>query len=132
MASPTARTLNLLRKSGFQCAVIEKWNAYAGIRQDVWGFADVIASHPIRQEIFLIQVTTASNLASRLAKAKGRPELAGWLRSGGRVQFHGWAKRGAKWQVRIVELVSEDLALVPVQKFARRGRRAVQRELFAE
>jgi hypothetical protein len=131
MTSPTARTLELLRQSGYQCATVEKWNAHAGIRQDLWGFADVIASHPIRREIFLVQVTTAGNLAARLAKAKSIPELGGWLKSGGRVLFHGWYKQNNRWEVKIVGLRESDFGPVVIQALRRRNR-CRQRGLFDE
>jgi hypothetical protein len=132
MASPTARSLNLLRRSGYQAAVVERWNMHVGkgIRQDLWGFADLIACHPIRQEIVLVQVTTADHVAGRLAKAKQHPQLAAWLRSGGRFAVHGWGKRSGKPEARIVEVLAQDLADVVIQKLARRGRRPRQPDLF--
>jgi hypothetical protein len=30
--TPTRRSLNLLRKLGFTAAVVEHWNAFAGVR----------------------------------------------------------------------------------------------------
>jgi hypothetical protein len=121
----------LLRKSGYQCAMVERWIPRVNLRSDLWHFADVIAAHPIRREILLVQVTTLPNVGARLKKAKGRPELAGWLRAGGLFQVHGWAQRAGKWQVKVVAVQAEDLADVVVQALPRRGRTPVQPELFA-
>lgn len=43
MSSPTQRTLAALRKLGYLAAVVEKWNHGAHIRQDLFGFIDVLA-----------------------------------------------------------------------------------------
>jgi hypothetical protein len=128
--SPTARSLALLRTSGYLAAVVEKWNAHVGIRQDLFGFADILAVHPTRREFLLVQTTTLDHVAHRLAKSKGRPELAAWLRAGGLFQVHGWKRRGVKWEVKIVAVAADDLAGVVVQKLARCGPRPRQRELF--
>ncbi|WP_428851320.1 hypothetical protein [Imbroritus primus] len=41
--SPTQRTLALLRKEGYTAEVTEHWNAFAGIRQDLFNVIDVLA-----------------------------------------------------------------------------------------
>lgn len=49
--SPTQRTIRELKNQGRKCAIVEKWNAYAGplgIRQDLFGIIDVIALDPQR------------------------------------------------------------------------------------
>ena len=131
--SPTARTLDLLRREGFIAAVVEKWLPRVNLRQDVWGFGDVLAANPVNRVVLLIQATTADNVAHRLAKAKGKPELAAWLRSGGRFEVHGWALRGGRWHVRRVAVQAEDLAGIVVAELPRRRRLRKgerQRELF--
>src|SRR5262245_44019830 len=93
--SPTAHTLKRLRRLGYLTEPVERFVANAGqggrgIRRD-WGhFADVLACHPARKEILLVQTTSLPNVGARLTKAKGRPELAAWLASGGRAVVHGW------------------------------------------
>ena len=81
--SPTARSLAILRRAGFIAATVEKWLPHAGVRQDLWGFADVLAVHPRDGVILLVQATTVAHVAARLAKARRRPELRAWLRAGG-------------------------------------------------
>ena len=89
--TPTARTLALLRRSGYLAAVVEKWLPKINRRRDLFGFADVLAVHPVRREIVLVQTTSASNLASRIAKVKAAAELPGSLAAGVKVHVHGWA-----------------------------------------
>jgi hypothetical protein len=132
MRTPTGRTLDLLRKQGFLADVVERWLPRVERHRDLFGFADVLAVHPRDRFFMLVQVTTAGHLAHRLAKAKRRPELASWLRAGGRFEVHGWELRAGRWQMRRVEVRGEDLADVvlfaPRSRRARRGER--QRELF--
>jgi hypothetical protein len=135
MASPTSRTLTRLRRLGYVVAVVESWVPHASIRRDLWGFADVLGVHPAECVFLLVQVTTAANMASRLTKARSKPELALWLKAGGRFEVHGWCKRGPKWEVRIVEVragdLRQDLAAVTQQPKRRRGKsRHVQGELL--
>jgi hypothetical protein len=127
--SPTARTLAFLRRSGFLADVVERWVPHAEIRRDLFGFADILAFHP-RDKVFLLaQTTTAPNMASRLIKAKRRPELVQWLRAGGRFEVHGWYQSDNRWQLRRVEVVGDDLADVVVSA-PRRKKGERQRELF--
>ena len=74
--TPTGRSLVYLRRLGFTAAVVERWLPRVQLRQDLFGVADVLAFHPRDRLFLLVQVTTAGHVAHRLAKAKGRPELA--------------------------------------------------------
>lgn len=98
----------MLRRRGWQCKVVERWNSYAEVRQDLWS-ADILACHPVQQRTMLVQTTTRTNLAARLAKAKADPHVLGWLRSGGSFVLHGWYPSGrihrGESPVKEVELV---------------------------
>jgi hypothetical protein len=110
--TPTARTLTYLRRLGFIADVCERWLPHAGVRRDLFGFADIIAVHQRDRIIMLVQTTTTGHMAHRLAKAKARHELLAWLRSGGQFQVHGWEQRGSRWTCRRVDVAAEDLAEV--------------------
>jgi hypothetical protein len=98
---------------------------------DAFGIGDVLAAHPHDKRILLVQATSASNAAHRLAKAKARPELAGWLRAGGSFQVWAWSKRGPRWEVRVIEVSGEGLEPVVLQSPRRRQRQSKeQRGLF--
>jgi hypothetical protein len=126
--TPTAKTLGYLRRAGWLPAVVESWIPKINRRRDLWGFADVLAVHPRDRVFLLVQVTTISNVASRLAKARGRHQLALWLKGGGRFEVHGW--RGA--ELKIVDVQAGDLAPILVSKPRRRtANRHHQGELFA-
>lgn len=103
MSSPTTRTLESLRSAGYQAAVVEKWNHHVKIRQDLWGFGDVIACREKPSEILLVQAT-AAGVSERVAKIRaldakdGTPGL--WLRSGGKLEVWGWAKRRSRKKLK--------------------------------
>ena len=120
--TPTARTLAFLRKCGFLCAVVETWVPHVNRRRDLFGCFDVLAVHPIRREIVLVQVTTLDHLSHRLAKVKATVELPGLLAAGLKVQVHGWTPRGSRWAVKVVEVRAEDLQAVVVVKTPRKPR----------
>jgi hypothetical protein len=96
--TPTARTLAELRRQGFLAAAVERWIPVANVRADLWGFADVLAVPPRDGIFLLVQATTTDHTASRLAKARGRAELAAWLRAGGAFEVWGWCKRNRRWE----------------------------------
>lgn len=93
--SPVQRSLRKLREEGWLAAVVERWNPHAHVRQDLFGFADLLA---IRGgETLAVQTTTAGHVANRLEKLRGLPAVAVWLQSPARrIVVHGWAKRGAR------------------------------------
>jgi hypothetical protein len=130
--TPTARSLAWLRRAGYLAAVVERWIPRAGLRSDLWHFADVLACHPRDRLFLLVQATSADHLAHRLRKARARPELALWLKAGGRFEVWGWFKRAGRWAVKRVAVRAQDLADVvlsaPRRRRPRKGER--QRELF--
>jgi hypothetical protein len=119
--------LTWLRDHGFVADVVERWIPHANLRRDLFGCGDLLGVHARDRLFLLVQVTTAGNVAARLKKARGRPELAAWLRAGGRFEVHGWQQRGGRWQLRRVEVQGEDLVAImlftPRPRRARRGER---------
>lgn len=96
--SPTQRTLKLLRDVGWHAAIVERWNPHAFIRQDLYGWIDIIAVHPVFG-ILGVQTTTQANAAARLEKARGNAALVAWVTAGGKLAVHGWRKLKGRWQV---------------------------------
>jgi hypothetical protein len=132
VTSPTARTISLLRRRGYQADVVERWLPRVDRRRDLFGFGDVLAVHPRERTFLIVQATTVGHVRHRLDKARALPELAGWLRAGGQFQVWGWAKRGKRWAVKIVAVQLEDLAAVILEAPPRRrgGRKWVPGPLF--
>ena len=52
--SPTQRTLKRLRDLGYLAEVVERWNPHAKVRNDLFGFGDVMSG---RHEVRIIDVS---------------------------------------------------------------------------
>jgi hypothetical protein len=100
--SPTQRSLKLLRSRGYTCEIVERWNPFAHIRQDLFGFIDIVAING--NETLAVQTTTAGNAAARVAKIRGLQLHSLWLESPHRkIVVHGWAKRGPRGKRKVWE-----------------------------
>ena len=111
--SPTQRTLAKLRADGFPLVhVSEKWNPHVKIRQDAFGFVDVMAFRG--NEVLAVQSTTGDNAMARFHKMKLLPTLWAWLESPTRkVEIHGWRRlvkrvNGKSWQCRIIDVMMRE------------------------
>ena len=100
--SPTQRTLAHLRTAGYPLVqVVERWNPHARVRQDLFGIIDVIA---VGTDIVGVQATSASHVATRIAKITDSEALPILRRAGIRVLIHGWRKSQGRWKLREVDL----------------------------
>jgi hypothetical protein len=101
-ASPTQRSLDYARRQGWLPGVVERWNPHARIRQDLFGFVDLVVVDD-EPGVLAVQATSGANVASRLRKIReletGAP--ARWLRAGNRIEVWGWRKAAnGRWQLR--------------------------------
>ena len=110
-----ARTLKLLRDRGWMAAMVERWNPYVKIRQDLFGLFDIIALGPrdvvpgFGRNIWGVQCTSNDSVAKHIEKMRRSPNYSEWLNRGGRILVVGWAKKGARgerklWTPREIEL----------------------------
>jgi len=111
--TPTQRTLKELRDNGWTAEVVERWNSFARIRQDLFGVIDIVAVKA-GCGVMGVQATSAGNVGARVEKARAEARLKAWLAAGARFSVCGWGKRGARgerktWQPRWVELDSSTL-----------------------
>jgi hypothetical protein len=114
LMSPTARTLQFLRKNGFTADVAERFNSFTKQRKDMFGFVDVVAIGGTGG-ILAIQSTSASNQAARVKKILAEPRAKEWIKSGGKVYVHGWRKKRAKpggkryvWVVNEISILEQE------------------------
>jgi hypothetical protein len=126
--SPTARTLNRLRRQGHIAGVVERFIHGAGehgqgIHSDLFRCIDIIAAKP-GCPVLGVQATSLPNVGARLKKATAIPELRVWLAAGALFQVWGWACRNGDWDVKIVEVKADDLEAVVVAVPARQRRRS--------
>jgi hypothetical protein len=101
--SATQRSLQLLRKEGWQCQVVERWQAFARKRIDLFGCIDILAVKP--GLILGVQATTSS-VSAHATKALNCGGLRGWLEAGPNVYFEiwGWTKKGKRGQRKTYQL----------------------------
>jgi hypothetical protein len=103
--TPTQRTLKLLRDRGYTCAITEHWNGWAKVRQDLFGFIDIVAVKDGTVGVLAVQTTSGSNTSARVAKIQAEPRASVWLAAGNKIVVHGWRKVGPrgkakKWECR--------------------------------
>ena len=101
--SPTQLSLKKLRDEGYTVAIVEHWNAFARIRQDLFGFIDILALKD--KEVLAIQTTTASNMSARATKI-GNSEYVGAVRKvGWGIHIHGWHQDDKKkWHCKVKDV----------------------------
>lgn len=106
--SPTQLSLKLMRERGYLCQVVEHWNPFARIRQDLFGFIDVLC---IKEgEVVGVQTTSRSNISTRYNKIKDHENVWWVLDSGIRILIQGWEKnKSGRWEMREVEVRIEPM-----------------------
>lgn len=108
MSSPTQRSLALLKKEGYLPAITEHWSSFANIRQDLYGFLDIIALRGGEVGVLGVQTTSASNVSARVHKILGIPAYRLWLNCGNKLFVHGWGKKKGKYYLVKREITLED------------------------
>lgn len=120
MRSPTQRTLEKLRGMGWTAAVVERWNPHAGardgqageptgIRQDLFGFADILAVRGDRPGTLYIQCTSLPHLVDRMDKLRANPAVRECILAGNPVEVWGWFHDSRHWYVRRATVRLRDL-----------------------
>ena len=106
--SPTQRALAECKRLGWKPAIVEKWNPHARIRQDMYGFADLVVMDD-SAGLLALQVTSNQNVPARVEKLSGVAAVVEWLKRGLRCEVWGYrkllVKRGGKatrWTLRRV------------------------------
>ncbi len=101
--TPTQRSLKALTEQDYLPVVVERWNSFAKIRQDLWGWCDILAIK--KGEVLAVQVTSATNVSARIKKIQ-ESETIGKVRDAGiRVEVHGWGKNSSgRYVCRVVDI----------------------------
>lgn len=100
--SPTQRSLAYLRGAGYYPIVVEKWNGFAGKRQDLFGIFDILAIRP--GETLGVQVSTLDGVKERVEKITNSDVTPKLREAGWRIEVHGWRKLKSGWEPKIVDL----------------------------
>jgi carbonic anhydrase len=104
MSSPAQRSLKYLREQGYTAAITEHWNGFARIRQDLFGFVDIVA---IRDgETLAVQTTSYSNMAARIKKIAEHENVAVVRKANWRIEVHGWKKnqKTKRWELTVKDV----------------------------
>lgn len=110
--SPTQRSLKELRKTWPLVQITEKWNPFAKVRQDLYGFCDVLCCGG--DYILAVQTTSGSNVSARYEKLRYLPAVTHWLQSSSRqLVIHGWRKTGERGKRKIWDCRTVNLKLGP-------------------
>ena len=91
-----------MRGQGYLCAITEHWNHFAKIRQDLFGFIDILAIKG--EEIIAIQTTTQTNQSARVKKILEHKNYPFVKEAGWSIVVHGWRRLKTGWACKIVEL----------------------------
>lgn len=123
--SPTQRTIKAMRDQGRKCGIVEKFNRFVGphgIRQDLFGFIDIIAIDP-DDGIIAIQ-SCGQDFSGHIKKMteERNENLFEWLKHS-KVELWGWRKvvlrRGAKamrWKPRIADFHLDGEEIIVVER----------------
>jgi hypothetical protein len=88
--SPTVRSLEALRDQGYKAWIVEKWNQFARVRQDMGGFADIVGVHPKISGALAINSCSISDIDRHIKKYNRNEDLTVWLKAGNFFEIHGW------------------------------------------
>jgi|TARA_R110002126_G_scaffold98870_1_gene229911 hypothetical protein len=103
--SPTQRTLKRLREKEEYplVTIVERWNAFAKIRQDLFGIIDILAIDTKGNTVGL-QVTSYSNISARVKKMENSDAISHLRDANWQLIVEGWHKKDGKWVSRIVDI----------------------------
>lgn len=76
---------------GRTCTIVEKWNPFAKVRQDLFGFIDVLCLND--GEIVGVQATSDSNHSTRKIKILAHENYPKWVKANGKVEVWSWKKK---------------------------------------
>lgn len=112
--TPTQLSLKKLKENGFYCQVVERWNPFAHIRQDLFGAIDILGVSSKEIGCIGVQATTTAHINARYDKAIVIPAIRAFVSAGNKFVVWGWAKRGARgkrktWELKELTITPNDL-----------------------
>jgi len=92
--NPTTLSVRELRRLGYTCEVVERYNSFTKRKNDLFGFIDILAVKD--KKVIGIQATSRSNISTRLNKIV-ESELYPLIKYGIHVLVWGWYKDKNRW-----------------------------------
>ncbi|MBL8752256.1 MAG: hypothetical protein JNK15_03060 [Planctomycetes bacterium] len=102
--TPTTRTIGFLEARGWIVDIAERQQG--PITRDLFGCIDLVAVHPDKRAVLFVQVTSRSNIASRIAKTLAQPTTRKLIQAGVLIEVWGW---GDEAEPRIERLNTWDI-----------------------
>jgi len=81
----------LFESRGYKCEVVESYNSFTKRKKDMFGILDMVAIG--NEETLGIQMTSKSNMSSRIKKIQESDFFVELLRSKWRIIVIGWFKK---------------------------------------
>ena len=91
MASLNQRTIALMEERGYICDIVESYNSFTRRKKDLFGIFDILAVG--NGETVAIQLTSKTNMSTRIKKISNSEYLPEILRSNWKVKVIGWYKK---------------------------------------
>ena len=111
--TPTQRSLAWWRQEGYTVAVVEKFLRFPGmshgVRQDLFGFADLVAIRADKDGVVAIQCGVGADHAKHVAKIHAEPRARIWLSARNRILVDSWRKVGDRGQRKIWAVRQEEI-----------------------
>lgn len=117
--TPTQLSLKKLKEDGYYAQVVEKWNAFARIRIDLFGAIDILGVKIGSNGCTGIQATSTGNMNARINKSLSIPAIREFILAGNKFVVWGWAKRGERgkrktWTLKEHEITADVFAPKPI------------------
>lgn len=101
--TPTQRSKRRLEAEGYTVAIVEHWHPVLKLRQDLFGFIDLLAIR--RDETLAVQTTTTDHQAERIRKIADSPHVGAVREAGWAIHVHGWMKNAkGRWVLTVTDI----------------------------
>jgi len=111
--SPTQRSIKYWKSVSLHVAKTEHWNAFAHVRQDLFGFADLVVLRPGEYNgILAVQTTSAKNINARETKIRTLDAAKAWLASGNQIIVEGWSKKGPRGGKKVWTRTEKEIKVI--------------------
>ena len=98
----SARSIAFMKEKGYLVANVESYNHFIKRKKDLYGVIDLLCIG--NGETVAVQVTSKSNMSSRIKKIEASDAFPEMLRSGWRVLVQGWSKNSkGRYEVKEFE-----------------------------
>lgn len=111
--SPTQRSIAYWKDDTDNfVARTEHWNSFARVRQDLFGFADLVVIRPGISGLLAVQTTSTSNMSARKKKIMDIPAAKAWLEAGNQIVVEGWSKKGSRGKRKVWTRTVDDIVSI--------------------